>query len=487
VGSSGGISSYYPLPSWQAGINMTANGGSTVYRNIPDVALIANDVYIYYNNGSSGSVGGTSCAAPLWAALTALMNEQAATAGRSTMGFLNPALYALGQSASYDAGFHDITSGNNFWSSSPGEFSAVTGYDLCTGWGTPAGKSLIDALAGAADSLGVTPAAGFTATGAVGGPFSQTTIALELTNGGSSSLTWSTLNASDWLTVAPASGVLAAGATTSVSVSLAGAAYTLAAGVYMTNITFTDLNTQVAQNVLFTLQAGQSLVQNGGFETGDFTDWTLVGTTVVETRSGPAVYDAVEPASSYPLVAYSGNYGAFLGDDQLATLSQSLPTVAGQYYLLSFWLDNPTSGSGQEFLVNWNTNGATANTLYGITNPPAFTWTNLQFIVPAPVSGTVLQFEAENTANYFGLDDISVTQIPALAFNASSITSSTFNLSWIAATGLVYQVQYKTNLLETNWLDLGAAITATTSALAVSDTNVISTSSQRFYRLLVWP
>jgi hypothetical protein len=195
----------------------------------------------------------------------------------------------------------------------------------------------------------------------------------------------------------------------------------------------------------------------------------------------------VEPASSYPLVAYSGNYGAFLGDDQLATLSQSLPTVAGQYYLLSFWLDNPTSGSGQEFLVNWNTNGATANTLYGITNPPAFTWTNLQFIVPAPVSGTVLQFEAENTANYFGLDDISVTQIPALAFNASSITSSTFNLSWIAATGLVYQVQYKTNLLETNWLDLGAAITATTSALAVSDTNVISTSSQRFYRLLVWP
>jgi subtilase family serine protease len=487
VGSSGGISSYYKLPAWQVGISTTANGGSPAYRNIPDVALIADDVYVYYDNGGSGSVGGTSCATPLWAALAALMNEQAVAAGRPAVGFLNPALYAIGQSATYDASFHDITSGNNFSSSSPGEFSAVTGYDLCTGWGAPAGQSLINAIVGAADSLGITPDTGFTAIGALGGPFSQTTIALELTNSSSSSLTWSTINASDWLSVVPASGVLAGGATTSVSVSLAAAAYNLDAGVYTTNITLTNWNNHAAQNVPFTLQAGQSLVQNGDFETGNFSGWTLVGNTVVETRFGPTIYNAVEPASSYPLVVHSGNYGAFLGDDQSATLSQSLPTVAGQYYLLSLWLDNPISGSGQEFLVNWNTNAPAASTIYGITNPPAFVWTNLQFIVSAPVSGTVFEFEAENTPNYFGLDDISVTPIPAVALNAGAITSNSLSLSWIAATGLVYQVQYKTNLLETSWADLGAAITATNSALTVSDTNVTSASSQRFYRLLVWP
>jgi subtilase family serine protease len=487
VGSSGGVSSYYAIPGWQAGISMAANGGSTAWRNIPDVALTADDVYVYYDDGGATSVGGTSCATPLWAALTALMNQNAAAAGRSAVGFLNPGIYSLGQSSSYAASFHDIASGNNFSSSSPSEFSAVPGYDLCTGWGTPAGQSLINALAGPPDSLGVMPATGFTATGAVGGPFSQTTLAILLTNSSSVSLPWSVINTSGWLTVAPASGVLAAGGVGGVSVSLSEAAYALGAGIYMTNITFTNWNTHVAQNMPFTLEAGQSVVENGGFETGDFTGWTLVGHTVVRLRGRTTVYNAVEPASSYPLVVHSGNYGAFLGDNQLATLSQSLPTVAGQYYLLSLWLDNPTAGSGQEFLVNWNTNGATANTLFGLTNPPAFAWTNLQFLVSAAGSGTVLEFEAQNTPDYFGLDDVSLTPLPAVAFNAGAKTSNTFSLSWIAATGLVYQVQYKTNLLQTNWLDLGAAFAATNSAPTVSDTNVINPSSQRFYRLLLWP
>ena len=71
VGSSGGISSYYSIPSWQTGISMTANGGSTTYRNIPDVSLTADNVYEIYGKGSTQTTGGTSCAAPLWAALTA--------------------------------------------------------------------------------------------------------------------------------------------------------------------------------------------------------------------------------------------------------------------------------------------------------------------------------------------------------------------------------------------------------------------------------
>ena len=147
VGSSGGISTYYPIPSYQQGISMSANQGSTTMRNVPDVALTADNVYVVANNGAdNGMFGGTSCAAPLWAAFTALVNQQAVATGQTNVGFLNPALYKLGKSASYAATFHDTTTGNNFWPSSPSQFPAVAGYDLCTGWGTPNGTNLINAL-----------------------------------------------------------------------------------------------------------------------------------------------------------------------------------------------------------------------------------------------------------------------------------------------------------------------------------------------------
>jgi subtilase family serine protease len=149
VGSSGGISSYYSIPTWQSGTSMAANGGSTSYRNTPDVALTADNVYVTYEKGTVAIFGGTSCAAPLWAAVAALMNQQAAAAGRSSIGFINSAIYQLSTNSSYGATFHDITTGNNISSASPNNFHAVTGYDLCTGLGTPAGQNLIAALAGA--------------------------------------------------------------------------------------------------------------------------------------------------------------------------------------------------------------------------------------------------------------------------------------------------------------------------------------------------
>ncbi len=68
TGSSGGVSTYYSIPTWQKGISMVANQGSTTMRNIPDVAMVGDNVYVAYNNGSSGTFGGTSCAAPLWKA-----------------------------------------------------------------------------------------------------------------------------------------------------------------------------------------------------------------------------------------------------------------------------------------------------------------------------------------------------------------------------------------------------------------------------------
>ncbi len=148
VGSGGGVTGNYGIPSWQAGISMTTNNGSTVNRNLPDVALTASAVAVVYNNGSSAGAAGTSCAAPLWAGFNALINQQAAANNATnTVGFLNPAVYALATNSSYATCFHDITTGNNIGNNTAGLYYATNGYDLATGLGTPNGTNLINALA----------------------------------------------------------------------------------------------------------------------------------------------------------------------------------------------------------------------------------------------------------------------------------------------------------------------------------------------------
>ena len=155
VGSGGGISTYYPIPSYQTNISMVANQGSTIRRNTPDVAMTAENVYVRAD-GQDYAVGGTSCAAPLWAGFTALINQAALANGAPIVGFINPAVYALGKSPSLTANFHDITIGDNESPSSPAQFSAVPGYDLCTGWGTPLGTNLIYSI-GVPEPLRITP------------------------------------------------------------------------------------------------------------------------------------------------------------------------------------------------------------------------------------------------------------------------------------------------------------------------------------------
>jgi len=121
LGSGGGISTQYPIPNWQTNISMTASKGSTTKRNTPDVALTADNIYVRVG-GDDSDIGGTSCAAPLWAAFAALVNQQAAAAGQPAIGFVNPAIYAIGTGANYASDFHDITTGNNTWSGSTTKF-----------------------------------------------------------------------------------------------------------------------------------------------------------------------------------------------------------------------------------------------------------------------------------------------------------------------------------------------------------------------------
>src|SRR5206468_2347156 len=74
IGTGGGFSTNYPIPSWQQSANIGANGGSAIWRNVPDVALTADNVFVVANNGQQLSVAGTSCSAPLWAGFIALVN-----------------------------------------------------------------------------------------------------------------------------------------------------------------------------------------------------------------------------------------------------------------------------------------------------------------------------------------------------------------------------------------------------------------------------
>jgi subtilase family serine protease len=140
----------FAIPWWQAGMDYTASKGSTTVRNAPDVSIVADSITVF-SNGSWSGFAGTSAAAPLWAGFMALANEQAAASGRPRVGFANLALWAIGRGEKYRTCFHDITTGNNFNSTNPNLYSAVAGYDLCTGWGTPNGWALINALAGHVD------------------------------------------------------------------------------------------------------------------------------------------------------------------------------------------------------------------------------------------------------------------------------------------------------------------------------------------------
>ena len=150
--SGGGYVSGTPIPSWQqlTGVVNSSNLGSTTLRNSPDVAAEANfDNPTVINGSFETGYGGTSFAAPRWAGFLALVNQQSVANGKGTVGFINPALYNLGISASYSSAFHDITSGSNPPTAGDGSgFNAVPGYDLVTGWGTPAGVGLINQLAG---------------------------------------------------------------------------------------------------------------------------------------------------------------------------------------------------------------------------------------------------------------------------------------------------------------------------------------------------
>jgi kumamolisin len=143
--SGGGISpDDFAIPSWQVTAAAGCGACSQTYRNGPDVSANADfSFYVCADQAActANEYGGTSFATPMWAGYMALVNQQAVLNGKPPLGFINPALYTIGLGVDYGLDFHDITSGGN-------TLGTTTGYDLSTGWGSPKGSALIDALVG---------------------------------------------------------------------------------------------------------------------------------------------------------------------------------------------------------------------------------------------------------------------------------------------------------------------------------------------------
>ncbi len=141
-GSGGGVSRVFALPAYQANAKVpkARNPTGAVKRGVPDVAADAapSSGYQILCDGQRfpdpaqnvPPVGGTSAVAPLWAGLIARLNEGLG----APLGFVHPRLYQAATA------FHDITSGNN------GDYKATSGWDPCTGLGTPDGTKLLAAL-----------------------------------------------------------------------------------------------------------------------------------------------------------------------------------------------------------------------------------------------------------------------------------------------------------------------------------------------------
>lgn len=367
LGSSGGVSTVYPIPSWQTNINMSANQGSTTMRNLPDVAMTADNVYVIYGGGQTGAYGGTSCATPLWAGFAALANQLAAASGRPALGFINPAIDSICSAGNYAPCFHDITTGNNTKATSTNEFFAAPGYDLCTGWGAPAGQNLINALA-VPDSLEVLPDGGFTAIGGSGGPFTVTNEYFALNDTSTNSLSWSAVNTNVWLTVTPAAGTLAgAGSSANPSVSLSPAAYSLPIGTYSAQVGFSNAASGTVQTRQFILQivpaAPPSIVNQPAAQTvfpgfsASFSvtvagtpplayQWQFNGTNIAAATNASLTLTNVNysNAGGYT-VTVSNALGTTNSTSAALTVSPPPPCAAAPSGLISWW---PAEGNGND-------------------------------------------------------------------------------------------------------------------------------------------
>ncbi len=322
-GSGGGISTdNIPIPEWQQlpGVINSNNLGSNTLRNGPDVSANSNSNYYTCANQQgcvANQYGGTSFATPLWAGYVALVNQQLASNGEPTIGFLNPILYAQNVTSAYNTNFHDITRGVS------GSYFAVPGYDLVTGWGSPNGQNLINALAASSVS-------GFT--------LSAPPSSVNLNAGGTGT---ATISVDDW-----------GGFTGTVSLSVSGLPSGVSASFNPNPTTESSVLTLTASNGAATSNSTVSVSGVSGTQTESTTLALSVVNPVQITAPSPAKFGAVNIGSSSPAtpLVFTFDNGATLGG--VAVLTQGAPSLDFIDAGSDTCTVNTTYSAGQNCIVN---------------------------------------------------------------------------------------------------------------------------------------
>jgi subtilase family serine protease len=331
----GGISpDNIAIPSWQTQTATSCSTCSKTYRNAPDVSANAN--FTFYvcadqTTCTANQYGGTSFAAPMWAGYMALVNQQSVANGSGRVGFINPNLYAFGNSGNYSTDFHDITSGSN-------GYSATTGYDLATGWGSPNGTGLINALSGPA-APGFSLSASPSSLSVVQGNSGSTKVTLATTGGFSSQVTLSTSGApsgvSTGFSVNPISGN---GSSSTLTFTVAS---TVAAGSYTITVTGTPASgtpetttvtlTVTAPPPVFSLSAASSSISvKRGSSTSDVITVTLVsGGAAPVTLSASGLEKGVSASFSTNPVTPTGTSTMKVSANRKASATTFTITVTG--------------------------------------------------------------------------------------------------------------------------------------------------------------
>jgi tripeptidyl-peptidase-1 len=151
--SSGGFSNYYSQPAYQRNLvskYLSSNSNSlpassfynTTGRAMPDVAAFSENVIIVIG-GSEMPIAGTSCAAPTFAGIVSLLNDNLLLRGRKTLGFLNPLIYKIAETT--PSAFVDVTTGSNSYGCCQG-FNAAKGWDPITGNGGINFQNFVNAI-----------------------------------------------------------------------------------------------------------------------------------------------------------------------------------------------------------------------------------------------------------------------------------------------------------------------------------------------------
>lgn len=426
--------------AWTSFTNVTSGNGNTtraVGLNVTN-APQAGPISVSPGGGlsSTGSTGGPFTPSSLDYVVTnngALSVDFTVSATQSWV-FVNPPGGSLGpgQSATVTVSINGFAS-----SLAAGTYTdTVTFTNVTSGLGTQTRAVSLTVTAGSvAGPLTVTPATGITSTGPVGGPFTNMSQNYTLTNTGTAPLDWSVSATQSWMTVLPQTGTLAAGASTTVQVSINGTAIFLAAGTYSDTVTFTNLTNgsgdttrPVSLTVTSTPVAGPiTVTPSTGFSSsgpvgGPFSP---ASTSYTVTNTGSASVDlTVGNTQGWLTVSpTSATIGAGSSVTVVLTINANANSLPAGTYFDTVTFTNVTNGTGDTTRAVTLSVGSTDST------PPTVT-----IVTPAPPTATSTTSPVTITGT--ASDNIAVTGVTWANAATGGNGSATGTTSWTASVPL---------------------------------------------------